>query len=65
MVHCDQDGRRLGVLVPMRNLLLALFALLVVAGCGSGGGGGVIEPEKKGAASSPMDHAPKPPATTP
>lgn len=48
----------------MRNLLLALVALLVAAGCGDKGGG-VIEPEKK-AASSPLDHAPKPPtATTP
>ena len=63
MVHRDEDGGRLGVLVPVRSALLALVALLVLAGCGEAGGG-VIKPEKGGGASSPMDHAPRPPAAS-
>ena len=37
----------------MRSVLLAALGLLILVGCGAGGGG-VIEPEKKGAANSPM-----------
>ena len=40
------------MLVPVRNALLVLLGLLVVAGCGDGGG--KIEPDAKGG--SPILH---------